>query len=188
MQADSDRLATDFDRLRAALHFSDTDLGQRQNVTVPNLASLMFLAEEGERTVLLTGDGHHTDILKGLEHAGRVEPGGSIHVDILKVQHHGSEHNLDPPFAKRVTADHYIFCANGEHENPDRRIVQAILDSRAGDDRPFHLHFNSSSAVTEGKDQRHMREIEELATAAASESNGRIECHFLTASSFELAI
>jgi len=188
MQADSDRLATDFDRLRAALDFSDTDLGERENVTVPNLASLMFLAEEGDRTVLLTGDGHHEDILKGLEHAGRIEQGGSIHVDVLKIQHHGSEHNLDLAFARRVTADHYVFCANGEHENPDRRIVKAILDSRRDGDRPFHLHFNSSSAVTEGKDQRHMQDIENLATTAADASKGRIECHFLSASSFELTI
>jgi hypothetical protein len=187
MQADSDRLATDFDRLRAALDFSDTELGQRENVTVPNLASLMFLAEEGDRTMLLTGDGHHADILKGLEHAGRIQPGGSLHVDVLKVQHHGSEHNLDPAFAKRITADQYIFCANGEHKNPDRRIVQTILDSRAGDDREFELHFNSSSAVTEG-DQAHMREIEDLANAAANDSNGRIQCHFLDGSSFDLTV
>lgn len=197
MQRDSDLLATDFDRLRGALDFEAEELGQRGRVTVPNLASLMFLAEEDDRSVLLTGDGHHLDILKGLEHAKRLEAGGSIHVDVLKVQHHGSEHNLDAAFAKRVTADHYLFLANGEHANPDPRIVQAIIDSRLGTadvksthakaDDPFHLHFNSSPQVTEGKDRTHMEAVEKLAMAAAA-SNGRMSCRFLTESSFVLPL
>ena len=49
---------------------------------------------------------------------------------MLKIQHHGSEHNLDRDFAKRITADHYVFCANGEHENPDLRILEVLLNSR----------------------------------------------------------
>ena len=55
-----------------------------------------------------------------------------LHVDVLKIQHHGSEHNLDRAFAKRVTADHYLICANGEHENPDLRILEVLLKSRLG--------------------------------------------------------
>lgn len=198
MQRDSDRLATDFDRLRAALDFDAEELGHREKVTVPNLASLMFFLREGERTVLLTGDGHDDDILKGVEHANLVEPGGPIHVDVLKVQHHGSEHNLHPDFTKRVIADHYLFLANGEHDNPDPRIVQVIIDSRLGSaevksthpkvDDPFHLHFNSSAQATEGEDQKHMRGIEELVTLAADASEGRMSCTFLTESSFELSL
>lgn len=96
-------------------------LGERDLVTPPNLASLMFFVEEQGKTLLLTGDGHCTDILQGLEQTQRVAKGAGIHVDVLKVQHHGSEHNLDEAFCKRVTADHYIFCGNGKHQNPDLR-------------------------------------------------------------------
>ena len=53
-------------------------LGRRKKVTAPNLASLMFLVEEGGKTLLLTGDGHHEDILKGLQHHGKLEAHGGI--------------------------------------------------------------------------------------------------------------
>ena len=85
--------------------------------------------------MLLTGDGHGADVLRGLERARRLDRSGRIHVDVLKVPHHGSEHNLDPDFAARVTADHYVFCANGEHANPDLRILRALFDARDGGGR-----------------------------------------------------
>jgi hypothetical protein len=196
MQRDSDKLATDFDRLKAALAFGTTALGKRSEVTVPNLASIMFLAEEGDRKVLLTGDGHWQDILKGLERANRIAPEGSLHVDVLKVQHHGSEHNFHEDFARRVIADHYVFCADGLHENPDEAVVKAIVASRLGGpevksthpkvDDPFELHFNSSPDVITNTGLAHMRLIQQVATQAAADSNGKLTCRFLTASSFVL--
>ena len=54
----------------------------------------MFLVEAGGKTVLLTGDGHARDIERGLKEAGRLDAQGEMHVDVLKVQHHGSKDNL----------------------------------------------------------------------------------------------
>ncbi len=105
-------------------------LGVREKVTTPNLASIMFLVQEGTKTVLMTGDGHWEDILKGLEATGKLKKGGNLHVNVLKVQHHGSEHNWSTNFGKRITADHYIFCGNGEHENPDLDVLKALIGSR----------------------------------------------------------
>lgn len=148
-------------------------LGDRRRVTVPNLASIMLLVEENGRLLLLTGDGHGDDVLKGLEQAGRLDEGGGTHVDVLKVQHHGSEHNIDAEFCRSVTADHYVFCANGAHENPDLAVIDAVINSRVGSSKerspnpqagqPFALWFNSSSAVSETDDGKsHMKEVENL--------------------------
>ena len=148
-------------------------LGDRRRVTVPNLASIMLLVEENGRLLLLTGDGHGDDVLKGLEQAGRLDEGGGTHVDVLKVQHHGSEHNIDADFCRSVTADHYVFCANGAHENPDLAVIDAVINSRVGSSKerspnpqagqPFALWFNSSSAVSETDDGKsHMKEVENL--------------------------
>jgi Metallo-beta-lactamase superfamily len=198
MQRDSDKLASDFDRLRSALDFGTTILGMRTEVTTPNLASIMFFAEEDNRTVLLTGDGHWADILKGLERAKRIEPAGTLHVDVLKVQHHGSEHNLNEEFAKRVIADHYLFCADGMDENPDPAVVEAIVASRLGGpevkstdpkvDNPFEFHFNTSSQVLSGDRRDHIVKVEEVANTAAAASNGKLTCRFLTDSSFVLPL
>jgi hypothetical protein len=198
MQGDSDKLASDFDRLSGALDFGAKVLGRRTEVTVPNLASIMFFAKEGERTALLTGDGHWADILKGLERAKLIEKEGSLHVDVLKVQHHGSEHNLNEEFAKRVIANHYIFCADGLHQNPDEAVVKAIVASRLGGpevksahpkvDNPFEFHFNTSPDVLSGSRLEHMKKVETVANEAVAAGNGRLTCHFLTASSFVLPL
>ncbi len=165
------------------------ELGRRERVTTPNLASLMLLVEEDEKSILLTGDGHHLDILKGLKHHRKLDRHGRIHVDVLKVQHHGSEHNIDEAFCDAVTADHYIFCGNGAHHNPDARVVKLIVESRRDDDRPFKLWFNSSSEVPgHAKNTAHMRKIEALAQTLADDLAGRLGYSFLKESKFELTI
>jgi beta-lactamase superfamily II metal-dependent hydrolase len=176
-----------------------TKLGERRKVTVPNLASLMFFVEESGKTLLLTGDGHHLDILNGLKHIKKLNGNGGIHVDVLKVQHHASEFNLDEAFCRSVTADHYVFCGNGEHENPDRRVLQAIADSRFGTatqlssnpqvGNPFKYWFNSHSSITKQEDAiKHMKKVEKLVENLANESNGQMSFFFLKGSSFEIPI
>ena len=179
-------------------------LGNRQKVTVPNLASLMFLVEEKSengkaKTLLLTGDGHHKDILNGLEYQKKLKTDEPIFVDVLKVQHHGSEHNLDREFCKRLIAEHYIFCGNGAHQNPDLEVVEAIIDSRLSAEhqgthpkvgKSFRLWFNSSSMneETEPENAEHMKKVEDLVTAAAAKSNGKLEYFFLKDSFFDFNV
>ena len=172
-------------------------LGKRSKVTVPNLASLMFFVEESGKTLLLTGDGHHEDILRGLKHIKKLNGTGGLHVDVLKVPHHGSEHNLDENLCRQITADNYLFCANGEHENPDLRVVQAIADSRIGTSSQlstnsqvgnhFKFWINCHSTVTK-KDAaiEHMKQVEKLVKKLTNKSNGQMSSFFLKGSSFEL--
>lgn len=174
-------------------------LGQRKKVTTPNLASLMFLVEEDGKTLLLTGDGHHEDITDGLEAIGRLKNGGGLHVNVHKVPHHGSEHNIDLPFCQRVTADHYVFCGNGEHENPDLRVIDAIAASRVGKanersqnpevGNPFKFWFNSSDTASfDSGGRKHMRDVEKRVNQWAAKSNGLMTSFFLKGSSFNLSI
>ena len=190
---DRELLANEFERLQRSLAALATRLGDRGKVTTPNLASLMFLVEERGRTILLTGDGHGKDILRGLERHKKLKADGGMHVDVLKVQHHGSEHNLDEEFCRRVTANHYVFCANGEHENPDLRVLEAIVDSRIGPahsrsknpqvDNRFRFWFNSSSTFEDqlnDESKGHMAQIEADIASYISQSGGRMQASFIT--------
>lgn len=158
-----------------ALEFGVGKLGQRSKVTVPNLASLMLLVEEEGRSILLTGDGHSDEIVKGLRELGKLDPSGRKHVDVLKLQHHGAEFNIDQAFCDAITADHYVICANGAHENPDLRVLDRILDSRlaAGADdasKPFTMWINSSSSTAEqAKNKAHMQKVEQLLARRTSD-------------------
>jgi beta-lactamase superfamily II metal-dependent hydrolase len=170
-------------------------IGVRNKVTTPNLASLMLLVEEGagkkKRTILLTGDGHADDILKGLKHYGKLDADGRIHVNLLKVQHHGAEFNISPEFCAAVTADDYVFCGNGAHENPDLDVLDIIFDSRmtAGDKGKFKFWFNSnSSAASKAKDRAHMKKIEQRVPKLAGKSGGRMTFEFLEEDKFEIDI
>lgn len=95
--------------------------------SIPNRASIMFLATVEGRRILFTGDGRSKDVIAGLTHAGLMEKGGALHVDVLKVPHHGSARNASPSFFRRVTADVYVFCANGKDDNPDYVTLEWLV-------------------------------------------------------------
>ena len=104
-----------------------------------NLSSIVVLAECDGRRMLLTGDARDDHILEGLEDAGIAGQDGSVHVDILKLPHHGSIRNMRPEFLQRVTADHYVISADGRHGNPETETLELIAASRSDDDFTIHL-------------------------------------------------
>lgn len=137
-------------------------------VTPPNRASITLLAEEDGRTCLLTGDAAEEEILDGLKAAGRIEDGRCF-LDVVKVQHHGSEFNLSRLFAGTVLADHYIFCSDGANHNPDPSVVKTVAETRLEkDERPFTLWFNCSPARTIENRREPLRAALEEAHAAAA--------------------
>jgi hypothetical protein len=113
------------------------------DTSVPNLSSLVVLAEAGKKRILLTGDARGDKILEGLELVGLLKKDGksTIHVDVLKCPHHGSDRNVDPIFFRRITADHYVFSGNGQHGNPERATLQMLLDERGDEDFTIHLTY-----------------------------------------------
>jgi hypothetical protein len=93
------------------------------DTSVANLSSIVLVAETKKKRILLTGDARGDKILEGLEKAQLLKPGGKMHLDILKVPHHGSDRNMATIFFERVTADHYVFSGDGEHGNPECETV-----------------------------------------------------------------
>jgi len=161
------------DGLRALLAFSDLgpEVGDREDVTEQNVASIVMMVEQGGKRALFTGDARDDHIYDDLKAAGFTDGDGHVHVDVLKVQHHGSEANFSLGFAQKVTADHYLFCGNGGHHNPDLGVVKALLDARVGaatvrtphvdPDRAFKLWF-TSDGTTFKADETHMKKLMDL--------------------------
>ena len=141
-------------------------------VTEPNVASLTLLLDDGHHTMLLTGDARSKELLAGLKQQGLITDEQGIHVDVLKVQHHGAAGNVTDEFCKTVTADHYIFCANGSHTNPEWVVLDGFLKYRLGEEasqsispgvgRPFTFWFTTHSEtpkITENQ-QKFLAKIE----------------------------
>lgn len=97
--------------------------------SVPNLSSIMFVAEADGKKILFTGDGRGDHLVQGLTKSGLLKKGGTFHVDYLKMPHHGSDRNVSREFFKIVTADKYIISANGRYDNPDLDALEWILES-----------------------------------------------------------
>ena len=171
------------------------DLGRGQGdavykgVTVPNIASTVLLVEEKGKTLLLTGDSHADMIVDGLRRGGRLSA-GHLHLDVLKYPHHGAKANVSDEFLRLISADHYNFCGDGSHTNPELSVLKAVLDSRVGPvgkrvqapqakGRPFKFWFSTSPhAQKEGPDRDHMQRVLVWAEAMALQYPGEFDCAF----------
>lgn len=129
--------------------------------------------------------------MKGLEHHKKFDAKGKFHVDVLKVQHHGSEHNHKVDMAERITADNYVFCGNGKHDNPDMRVVKLICEShrKVRPNDTFTLWFNCAPGLAPaGKPRAYMKNVEKEADDQIAASGGKIKAKYLDKSFFDLAV
>lgn len=108
--------------------------------SVPNLSSICTIVGGPGGRALLTADARGDRVMEGLEAIGVLAPGGTTHVEVLQVPHHGSAHNSDPRLYQRVTADHYVISADGvAHAHPDLATLDWIVDARGADGYAIHL-------------------------------------------------
>jgi len=129
------------EKLHEAGKSAEDVLSAYMDKSVPNLSSIVLLAECDGKTILLTGDARGDKILKGLELAGLLEQGGKLEVDVVKVPHHGSSNNIAENFFERVVASHYVFSGNGEHGNPERETLEMLLNTRGDEDYVIHFTY-----------------------------------------------
>lgn len=122
--------------------------------SVPNLSSIMFVAESGGVRMLLTGDGLGADLVQGLKQAKLLDPDGTIHVDVLKMPHHGSARNASKKFFQAVIADKYVFSANGRDGNPDLQTLTWLVQvAKERSQHPELWITNQTQSTNDFQDQ-----------------------------------
>ncbi len=105
-----------------------------------NLSSIVCLVELQKKRILLTGDARGDDIVEGLQQRKLLDAKGRIHVDVLKIPHHGSDRNVTPDFFEKITADHYVFSGDGSHHNPESATLEMLAMATRERDN-FTIHF-----------------------------------------------
>ncbi len=108
--------------------------------SVPNLSSIVVLVEINGKTMLLTGDARGDDIVSAWTELGLPDERRTI--DLLKMPHHGSFANSPENFLRFFEASHYVFSADGKHENPDPPVLEGLVSIHG--DRPITLHFTNA--------------------------------------------
>jgi beta-lactamase superfamily II metal-dependent hydrolase len=109
--------------------------------SVYNLSSIVVLCKFESKRILLTGDARGDKIIEGLE-TKRLLKNGKLHVDLLKIPHHGSQHNVAKKFFQQVTADVYV--VSGDHvkfPNPHRDAMKWLADARREDDYTIYCTY-----------------------------------------------
>ncbi len=140
LQQQLDDLRTDWAKAPKA-HTAET--ASYADISVTNLSSLVCLVTldtgGATRKILLTGDARGDYILTGLEAAGALPAGGKLELDLLKVQHHGSDRDVVQDYFTRLPARHYVISANGKYSNPDPDTLKWLIQSRGADAYTIHL-------------------------------------------------
>jgi beta-lactamase superfamily II metal-dependent hydrolase len=112
---------------------SEPSIAAMADKSIPNLSSIVVLAEVDGKRVLITGDARGDHIIDGLRLAGGGlfddNDDGHMHVDVLKVPHHGSARNVTKAFFKALTSDMYIISADGRYGNPDFSTLKWIVEA-----------------------------------------------------------
>ncbi len=115
--------------------------------SVPNLSSIVIHVESGGKTILLTGDARGDFILDGLNKA-KLTTNGKLHVDVLKVPHHGSDRNATRKFFAAITADTYAISANGRDGNPDYATLTWIVETAQAAGRTIKIVVTNTTDST----------------------------------------
>jgi hypothetical protein len=110
-----------------------SEIAEIADTSVANLSSIVVLMTFDGKTVLLTGDARGDDIVEWLEGSQLKSADKPFHVDVLKMPHHGSNRNVDEAFFKAVTADIYLYCGDGRHDNPDHDTLTMVREARGAD-------------------------------------------------------
>ena len=119
-----------------------------------NLASICVLAHVKRKRMLLTGDARGDFVIEGLTRARLLKKSQALHVDLLKVPHHGSDRNVEESFFARITADHYVICGDGEHGNPEVAMLNMLASARGNASYTLHFTFTADAHTHERNAKR----------------------------------
>jgi beta-lactamase superfamily II metal-dependent hydrolase len=140
--------------------------GSKTDKSIPNLSSIVVLVEVGGHKLLLTGDAHGGDVVKAWKELGLGNK--PVEIDLVKMPHHGSIRNVTKEFVDFFVADHYVFSADGKHDNPDAPAVEAVVATHGK--RPITMHFTNldvkwSASYKPSKGGKSVRTLKDLLAA-----------------------
>ena len=113
-------------------------------VNLWNQASIAFLLTAEGKRLLLLGDADADIVADSIEQL--IGKGNVLDVDLVKLSHHGSKHNISNRLLSIIRCNHYVISTCGGAVNwchPDRKTLALILRSSNRDkSMPVYFYFN----------------------------------------------
>ncbi|MGD1506300.1 ComEC/Rec2 family competence protein [Vibrio harveyi] len=112
------------------------------DLSVYNGSSIAFLLEVDKTKMLFLGDAHDQVIVENLKELGFSET-SKLHLDLVKVSHHGSQYNTSSEFLSLLQSPRYVISTNGSrHGLPNKRTIARIIKETNG-----QICFNYSDVI-----------------------------------------
>ncbi|RZP19562.1 MAG: hypothetical protein EVA34_04210 [Erythrobacter sp.] len=118
---------------KAGAGTADALLASLTDSSVPNLSSLVILVEDGDESLLLTGDARGDKMVAAAKALNLLNANGELPVETFKVPHHGSDRNNDKATFEAFPAQRYVFSGDGKHGNPERETFEELARARDED-------------------------------------------------------
>ena len=94
--------------------------------TNANRSSIAFIAEHDGKRVMFAGDACVETLLDGLE---RFAPGEVVELDLVKIPHHGSPHNISKDLIDKIDCPRWVFSSNGSiFHHPKKEAVARVVE------------------------------------------------------------
>lgn len=113
---------TDYSRSLNALAYRDFETDDNP----VNASSISFLLNAFDCKMLFLGDALPADVTTGLRKLGYSEE-LPLHVDLVKVSHHGSRHNTSPELLKMIRGERFLISGQGGKGHPDKETLARII-------------------------------------------------------------
>lgn len=127
-----------------------------EHITESNASSIAFLAEYEGKRCLFAADAQPSLLARSLSRLSEYVPGKKLHLDALKVSHHGSRGNTDPALLRMLECKHFLISTNGagRPRHPHAETISRIIQECGPN---VELWFNYLSDTTEVWDDEGLR-------------------------------
>jgi len=110
--------------------------------SLANETSFSFIIQNNEKSILMLGDSHVETIIEWMD-SNQIE---MLHIDAIKVSHHGSKHNINAEFIKRVVCNKYFISTNGKkHHHPDLETLAVISKYSSKPNTNIYINYQIES-------------------------------------------
>lgn len=125
------------------------------DTAVANGSTIALLAEFDKKRVVLAGDAHASVLVQALTRVRQARRLASLDVDVFKVSHHGSQHNVSSELLTALSASRYIFSTNGAMSgHPDDETVARVITTPTRRKRTLVFNYTAATIVRNAKEPR----------------------------------
>lgn len=113
-----------------------------KDTSITNGASLAFILEIENKTILMLGDAHPDVVISSLK---QLNEGRISYFNAIKVAHHGSAKNTTSELLEHIDSPIYIFSGGDVNSKPSEYTISKIIDREIPDNQIAYqrsLYFN----------------------------------------------